>query len=194
MLNVDDEDVRAIGQRLRMIRRRRGLGLTVAAGLAGISKPYLSMLERGERGFNRRGLIEDLAVALSCSVADLTGRPYLGTDRGTAAALATLPAISLAINDCTLDDAPDMPARPVEQLVTAAAQANAHLDTASFSLAGQDLGAVLSELHVHVVTGDSDTRRVALAALADGRRRPRRPGWPGCCGTSPTTVPSRRCP
>jgi transcriptional regulator with XRE-family HTH domain len=106
VLNVDDEDVRAIGQRLRMIRRRRGLGLTVAAGLAGISKPYLSMLERGERGFNRRGLIEDLAAALSCSVADLTGRPYLGDGSGHCAALATLPAISLAINDCTLDDAP----------------------------------------------------------------------------------------
>jgi hypothetical protein len=31
------------------------------------------MLERGLRGFNRRGLIEDLAEALGCSVADLTG-------------------------------------------------------------------------------------------------------------------------
>ena len=164
---MDDEEARTIGQRLRMIRRRRGQGLTVAAGLAGISKPYLSMLERGERGFNRRGLIEDLAEALSCSVADLIGRPYVGTDRGTAAVLATVPAISSAINDCTLDDVPDMPARPVEQLVAAAAQANAYLDAASFSLAGQDLGALLSELHVHVVTGDSDTRRVALAALAE---------------------------
>ncbi|MGH3925391.1 MAG: helix-turn-helix domain-containing protein [Pseudonocardiaceae bacterium] len=46
-------------------RRRRGLGLTVTAGLAGISKPYLSMLERGERGFNRRGLLEDLADAVA---------------------------------------------------------------------------------------------------------------------------------
>ncbi|MGH3912573.1 MAG: helix-turn-helix domain-containing protein, partial [Pseudonocardiaceae bacterium] len=72
----DGDEARAIGQRVRMIRKRRGLGLTVAAGLAGISKPYLSMLERGERGFNRRGLIEDLAVAMSCSVADLTGQPY----------------------------------------------------------------------------------------------------------------------
>ncbi|MCA1675592.1 MAG: helix-turn-helix transcriptional regulator [Actinobacteria bacterium] len=142
---MDDEEARTIGQRLRMIRRRRGLGLTVAAGLAGISKPYLSMLERGERGFNRRGLIEDLAEALSCSVADLTGRPYVGTDRGTAAVLATVPAISLAINDCTLDDVPDMPARPVEQLVAAAAQANAYLDAASFSLAGNDAARRLND-------------------------------------------------
>jgi transcriptional regulator with XRE-family HTH domain len=63
----------SIGARARMIRRRRGLSLEVAAGLAGISKGYLSLLEHGQRGFNRRGLLEDLADALGCSVADLTG-------------------------------------------------------------------------------------------------------------------------
>ncbi|MGH3904726.1 MAG: helix-turn-helix domain-containing protein [Pseudonocardiaceae bacterium] len=164
---MDSVGARTIGQQVRMIRRRRGLGLKIAADQAGISKQYLSFLERGERGFNRRGLLEDLADAISCSVADLTGRPNQETDRDTAAALATVPAISLAINDCTLDDVPDMPARPVEQLAAAATQANAHLDAARFSLAGQGLGALLGELHVHVVTGNSDTRRVALAALAE---------------------------
>jgi hypothetical protein len=123
----------------------------------------LSMLERGQRGFNRRGLIEDFADALGCSVVDLTGQPFAPPDRGTADALATIPGISLAINDCTLDDVPDLPARPVEQLVSAAAAANAHLDAAKFSLAGRKLGAVLAELHVAAVTGDTDTRRAALA-------------------------------
>ncbi|MGH3796792.1 MAG: helix-turn-helix domain-containing protein [Pseudonocardiaceae bacterium] len=67
---MDADEALMIGQRVRMVRRRRGLGLAVAAGLAGMSKQYLSMLERGERGFNRRGLLEDLAEALSCSTAD----------------------------------------------------------------------------------------------------------------------------
>jgi transcriptional regulator with XRE-family HTH domain len=58
-----------------MIRRRRGLSLVVVAGLAGITKQYLSALELGKCGFNRRGLVEDLANALGCSVADLTGSP-----------------------------------------------------------------------------------------------------------------------
>jgi transcriptional regulator with XRE-family HTH domain len=53
------------------------LSLDVVAGLAGISTPYLSLLERGQRGFNRRGLLDDLAAALGCSLADLTGQPYL---------------------------------------------------------------------------------------------------------------------
>jgi transcriptional regulator with XRE-family HTH domain len=164
---VDAEEASAIGARARKIRSRRGLSLDVAAELAGITKGYLSMLERGQRGFNRRGLIEDLADALGCSVVDLTGQPYAPPDRGTADALATIPGISLAINDCTLDDVPDLPARPVERLVFAAAAANAHLDAARFSLAGRELGAVLAELHVHAVTGDTDTRRAALAALAE---------------------------
>ncbi|MBV9143182.1 MAG: hypothetical protein JO115_20085 [Pseudonocardiales bacterium] len=48
---------------------------------------------------HRRGLIEDLANALGCSVADLTGQPYLPPDRASAAALTTLPSIRLALND-----------------------------------------------------------------------------------------------
>ncbi|MGB9046932.1 MAG: helix-turn-helix transcriptional regulator, partial [Pseudonocardiaceae bacterium] len=51
---VDAEDASVIGARARKIRTRRGLSLDVAAGLAGISKGYLSMLEHGQRGFNRR--------------------------------------------------------------------------------------------------------------------------------------------
>jgi DNA-binding Xre family transcriptional regulator len=49
--------------------------LDVIAGSVGITKQYLSQLEWGQRGFNRRGLVEDLAHALGCSVADLTGQP-----------------------------------------------------------------------------------------------------------------------
>ncbi|MGQ0777630.1 MAG: helix-turn-helix domain-containing protein [Pseudonocardiales bacterium] len=106
-----DDEVLAIGERLRRIRSRRGLGLTVAAGLAGISKPYLSMLERGERGFNRRGLLEDLAGALGCSVADLTGQPYHLPDRQSVDVGAAVAEISTVLHDTTLADVPDVPAR-----------------------------------------------------------------------------------
>ena len=161
-----DED-RTIGERARIIRRRRGLSVEVAAGLAGISKGYLSLLERGHRRFERRGLLDDLAGALGCSVADLTGQPYLRTDRATADALATLPGIAIAVHDATLDDPPDVAARPVEQLAAVASQANANLDAAQFSLAGRDLDTALAELHVAAATGDPDSRRAALSALAD---------------------------
>ncbi|MGH4024196.1 MAG: helix-turn-helix domain-containing protein [Pseudonocardiaceae bacterium] len=164
---MDTEEALAIGQRLRMIRRRRGMGLSVAAGLAGISKQYLSFLERGERGFHRRGLLEDLADALGCSVADLTGQPYLVTDRATAEARMPVPGIELAICDCTLDDVPDIPVRPLMELIELARQANAACDEARYALAGQDFGAVLTELHIHASSGPDSARRAALATLVE---------------------------
>ncbi|MGH3837661.1 MAG: helix-turn-helix domain-containing protein [Pseudonocardiaceae bacterium] len=164
---MDVEDARTIGARARMIRRRRGLSLDVVAGLAGITGAYLSMLERGQRGFNRRGLLEDLANALGCSVADLTGQPYSPADRGTADALAVIAEITPLLYDITLDHVPEVAVRPVGQLATWAAQANAHCDEARYALAGKDLGALLTELHVHAATGTPATSRTALAALVE---------------------------
>jgi transcriptional regulator with XRE-family HTH domain len=156
-----------IGQRARTIRRRRGLSLDTAAGLAGISKSYLSKLESGQRGFERRGLLEDLARALGCAVIDLTGQPYLPGDRDSAEALATLPPLSVALYDATLDDVPDIPARPLDELVTWAATANEHVANSRYSSAGRRLAELLAELHVHAVTGDTGTQRAALAALVE---------------------------
>ncbi len=156
-----------IGARVRTIRRRRGLSLDVAAGLAGVSKAYLSMLENGQRRFERRGLLEDIAHALGCSVADLTGQPYLPGDRASAEALATLPGISVALFDATLDDVPDVSARPLHELVERAARANEHSAHSRYGAAGRDLGVLLVDLHVHAVTGTGATRRTALAALAE---------------------------
>ncbi|MDQ3275381.1 MAG: helix-turn-helix domain-containing protein [Actinomycetota bacterium] len=63
-----------IGRRAYVIRCRRGPSQDVVAGLAGISKQYVSMLEGGKRRFERRGLIEDLAAALGRAVADVSMR------------------------------------------------------------------------------------------------------------------------
>lgn len=166
MSKQPDLEPAAIGQRVRTIRRRRGLSLEHAAGLAGIGKSYLSMLENGRRRFERRGLLEDLAAALGCAVVDLTGQPYLPGDRVSAEALATLPPISIALFDATLDDVPDLPARPLDRLARKARLANEHSANSRYSLAGSELGALLTELHI-AVTGDSDTRREALPALVE---------------------------
>ncbi|MGH3770696.1 MAG: helix-turn-helix domain-containing protein [Pseudonocardiaceae bacterium] len=167
---MDAEEASAIGARARVIRHRRGLSLEVVAGLAGITKQYLSALERGQRGFNRRGLIEDLANALGCSVVDLTGQPYLPADRASADALAALPEIGMALSDSTLDDVPDVPTRPIKELARLVDLANDHLDQTRYALSGRDLGILLTELHVHVVTGDTETCQMALATLVEACR------------------------
>ncbi len=164
--SVDVEEARTIGARARMIRRRRGLSLEVVAGLAGITAQYLSMLERGLRGFSRRGLLEDLAEALGCSVVDLTGQPYFLPDRQSADVAAAVAGLSTALHDTTLDDVPDLSAGPLSELAAATALAPARADEARYGLAGQGLADLLIALHVRVVTGDPAECRDALARLA----------------------------
>lgn len=159
------QDAQAIGARARMIRRRRGLSLEVVAGLAGITKTYLSMLELGQRGFNRRGLVEDLAEALGCSVADLTAQLYPAPDRATAEGRAALPGISLALNDFGPDEVPDVCPRPLDELVAWANTADEHRDQGQFSLAGRDLGTLLTELQAHALRAAPSERTRAFTAL-----------------------------
>ncbi|MGH4020536.1 MAG: helix-turn-helix domain-containing protein [Pseudonocardiaceae bacterium] len=161
---VDPESVE-IGGRARMIRGRRGLSLDAAAGLAGISKPYLWQLENGKRRFARRGLIEDLAGALGCSVIDLTGQPYLPPDRASAEALAAVPGIQLALHDYGPDDVPDLQPRSLDELTCWAADANEHCDQTRFSLAGRDAGVLVAELQAHALTAGSAERNRAFTAL-----------------------------
>jgi transcriptional regulator with XRE-family HTH domain len=161
---VDIEDARTIGARARRMRKRRGLSLDVVAGLAGIKKQYLSMLERGLRGFNRRGLIEDLAEALGCSVADLTGQPSLAPDRATKDAVATLASIRLALNDFGSDEVPDVTPRPLEALVRLADEANEHCAQAHYSLARHDVGSLLAESQASALTVPTAQRDQAFTA------------------------------
>jgi hypothetical protein len=102
-----------------------------------------------------------------CSVIDLTGQPYLPADRPSADALVALPGIREAIYDTTLQDAPQIAVRPVEQLAAVICRANDHRDAGHYGLAGRELGSVLVELHVHTATGGTDTRRAALRALVE---------------------------
>jgi transcriptional regulator with XRE-family HTH domain len=159
---TDTED---IGRRARIIRRRRGLSLEVAAGLAGISKGYLSMLERGQRSFERRGLLDDVAGALGCSVADLTGQPYLPVDRDTADAMAVVPGIRLALADYGPDDIPEVTPRPLSQLVKCADDANRFCDETRFSMAGRDIAALIAESQAYAATATGADRTRAYGVL-----------------------------
>jgi transcriptional regulator with XRE-family HTH domain len=154
-----------IGRRARLIRRRRGLSLDVVAGLAGFSKGYLSLLETGQRGFNRLGLIGDLAGALGCSVIDLTGQLYLPVDRDTTDALAAVPDIQVALHNYGPDDVPDVRPRPVGELVAWAQTANDHRDQSRLSLAGRDVGRLITELQVYALTAGSPDRDRVVTAL-----------------------------
>jgi transcriptional regulator with XRE-family HTH domain len=162
---VDIEDARTIGARARKIRKRRGLSLDVVAGLAGIKKQYLSMLELGQRGFNRRGLIEDLADTLGCSVVDLTGQPYLPPDRESARAKTVIAQIERGLSEATLGDVPDLRPRPLDALDGWARHAMELRDTASYRSSGEGIDVALIELQVHLATSDGNERQRAAELL-----------------------------
>src|SRR5919198_4955889 len=69
-----------VGPRLRRLRERRGLTLTVAAAQTGISKSTLSRLETGERKPSLE-LLLPLAEAFHLPLDELVGAPRVGDPR-----------------------------------------------------------------------------------------------------------------
>lgn len=69
------------GQRIRLIRQKRGQSLQVVADLSGISKSQLSLLERGDTTLDSMKQLVAIAKALRISPSDLTNVPIaLPTD------------------------------------------------------------------------------------------------------------------
>ncbi len=64
-----------IGERIALIRRRRGLSQAKLAGLVGRSESWLSQVERGARPIERLGILGELARVLDVPVSELTGDP-----------------------------------------------------------------------------------------------------------------------
>jgi len=114
-----------IGTRIRYWRRRRG-GMTQAtlAGLAGVSQSYISQVESGIKGVERRSTLVSLAAALQVSVVDLLGQPGDPTDPLKAGAAAAVPAIRVVLIE--IDEGERRPpARGPEEMAAAAEQVRA---------------------------------------------------------------------
>lgn len=87
-----------IGSRINYWRRRRGgMSQTTLAGLAGVSQAYISQVESGRKGVERRSTLIQIAAALQVSVADLLGQPGDPTDPLKAGAAGQIPRIRAAI-------------------------------------------------------------------------------------------------
>ncbi|WBB82281.1 helix-turn-helix transcriptional regulator [Micromonospora sp. WMMD882] len=69
-----------MGERIRARRELRGWSIRHAVSRAGVSHTSWSRIERGQQRTDRY-MVVDLAAALECSVADLTGQQYTPADR-----------------------------------------------------------------------------------------------------------------
>jgi transcriptional regulator with XRE-family HTH domain len=87
-----------IGARIKYWRMRRsGMTQAVLAGLAGVSQSYISQVEAGRKGVERRSTLVAIAKALRVTVADLLGQPGDPTDPLKAGAADAVPAIWAAL-------------------------------------------------------------------------------------------------
>ena len=62
-----------IGERIAAYRKRRGMSQDALAGLVGMSRSWLSQVERGIHTVDRLSTLTDLAAVLRVDVADLSG-------------------------------------------------------------------------------------------------------------------------
>src|SRR5829696_1349048 len=65
-----------IGERIAAYRKRRGMSQNALAGLVGMSRSWLSQVERGIHTVDRLSTLTDLAAVLRVDVADLVGREW----------------------------------------------------------------------------------------------------------------------
>lgn len=151
------------GTQLRRIRRARGRSLDVVAGLAGISAPYLSRIERGERALDRRSLIAALARALDVTPADIVGPAVPVTaDAGIAdnhvdAVRSALLAVSVGV-----------PGGDVVPLDTLQDRAHVLLDAqraCNYRMVGDALPPIVRDVHSSIQAGKNVRALLQLATM-----------------------------
>jgi transcriptional regulator with XRE-family HTH domain len=109
----DDSYDRAIGLRIRRVRKDRKLTLAVVAGLAGISEGYLSKIECGKKPIDSRKRLIAIANALRVAPSDLTSLPVPAPANGHTD--SSIEAVRLALLAVT-DGQPGGEVQSVEQL------------------------------------------------------------------------------
>lgn len=67
-------DAKAIGKRIRHMRAQEEMSLTELAERAGVSKSYLSTVEKGTGSRPGAAVLHNIAVALGVTLADVLGR------------------------------------------------------------------------------------------------------------------------
>lgn len=147
-----DQDAERIGQRARRYRRAQGKSLDTVAGLAGIPKGYLSLLERGQRRWDSRALLQQVADALGVRSTDLTGQPYLDTPQARVAARAVPPIHRALVRSSLVDGAEHPTPRPLDDLEQVSARVLEWRRVCDYPALGAALPGLLAELHATVAT------------------------------------------
>jgi len=84
------DDARALGERVALLRRRRGLSQVELGNLVGRSESWVSQVERGARRLDRLSVLRKVADALEVPVTDLQA----SADAGAGSAAPVGPGVA----------------------------------------------------------------------------------------------------
>jgi transcriptional regulator with XRE-family HTH domain len=172
---LDDLAGKRTGERIQILRERKGLSRPVLAGLVGMSPSWLKGIERGTRAPPRLPLLVKLAEALA--VGDVAVLAGIDMDLGGATSVPVssfariphdaVPAIREAVRDPLLV----IPVSPADVAALAARTADAwllwHQSTQHRTDVGRVLPRLVTDARVAARTAQGQDRRAANAVLAD---------------------------
>lgn len=153
----------SVGLNVRRARRYRGLTLQQLADRIGKSKGWLSMIENGHLALEKRQDVAAIADVLNVSADTILGQPAPEIQPGPGR--WNLTALRSSLLDVTLDDPPDVAARPVAVLAPVTGQMDQALRNADYDTMLLHLPGILGELQVHVAAAAGADRDEALRLL-----------------------------
>jgi transcriptional regulator with XRE-family HTH domain len=103
-LSPDETNAEEIGARITSLRHDKGMSLSELASVAGVSKSYLSTVEKGSGSRPGAAFLHKIAQALGVTLADLVGRELV----------ADSPSIPAALQELAAER--NLPARDIEML------------------------------------------------------------------------------
>lgn len=160
------DDIAMIGARVRAARVRQGMSLGQLAAATGLSKPFLSRAERGERGLDRRSTVQKIAEALHVPTDQLTGQPYVPQDPADVQARAAVADLRDILHGLSLGDPIEVPVRPLPELERATWRIRQLAISSDFGGYGPLLPPLLLELHALAAVENTDRDGVLRLLLS----------------------------
>ncbi|MGW1708957.1 helix-turn-helix domain-containing protein [Streptomyces sp. NPDC002206] len=162
-------DPMAFGQRMQILRTKRGMSRPVVAGLLGMSPSWVKQVEAGQIGMPKLPVVLRIAELLRVrDLSDLTGDQSAPVDLFIGPGHSRLPAVREAVNALALSGDREAPSAKHLAARLAKAWAARHQAANHREVIGELLPGLIRDAQLTVRQSDSATdRRAAQAVLSE---------------------------
>jgi len=160
------DEAKAFGQKVALLRKRRGLSQREFAALISRSEAWVSQVERGARRIDRMSVLESLANALGVPLSEIAPeKPVVAAQHERPAPAVDL---TLALSSSTALAAVfgERASSGMTELTEATEQAWSFVHAAEYQRVSDLMVQLLPELEFAARSAEGDTQRAIYAALA----------------------------